>query len=50
MQTDMHDLIENYIDDHTDDVSPLLTDLLTETETLTGLARWSIEQRTNSNP
>jgi caffeoyl-CoA O-methyltransferase len=42
MQTDMHDLIESYIDEYTDDVSPLLTDLLAETETLTGLARWSI--------
>lgn len=42
METDMHDRIESYIDDHTDDVSPLLQDLLAQTESLTGFARWSI--------
>ena len=42
MDTDMHDRVERYIDDHTDDVSPLLQDLMVQTESLTGLARWSI--------
>ena len=42
MDTDMHDCVERYIDDHTDDVSPLLQDLMQKTESLTGLARWSI--------
>jgi caffeoyl-CoA O-methyltransferase len=42
MEIDMHDVIDRYIDAHTDDVSPLLGDLLTETETLTGRSRWSI--------
>lgn len=42
MDTDLHDRIESYIDDHTDDVSPLLQDLMAQTESLTGLARWSI--------
>jgi caffeoyl-CoA O-methyltransferase len=34
--------IEKYIDDHTDDISPLLLDLLDETEEVTGVSRWSI--------
>ncbi len=42
MDTDMHDCVERYIDDHTDDVSPLLQDLMQKTESLTGRARWSI--------
>jgi caffeoyl-CoA O-methyltransferase len=42
MEADMHDLIEHYIDEYTDDVSPLLQDLMAQTETLTGFARWSI--------
>ena len=42
MDTDMHDRVESYIDEHTDDVSPLLQDLMAQTESLTGLARWSI--------
>jgi caffeoyl-CoA O-methyltransferase len=42
MEIDMHDVIDRYINAHTDDVSPLLDDLLTETETLTGRSRWSI--------
>ncbi len=33
---------EKYIDDHTDDVSPLLRELVEETEEVTGLSRWSI--------
>jgi caffeoyl-CoA O-methyltransferase len=35
-------IIENYIAEHTDDVSPLLQDLLKETEAITGRSRWSI--------
>jgi len=35
-------LIEKYIDDHTDDISPLLLDLLDETEEVTGVSSWSI--------
>jgi caffeoyl-CoA O-methyltransferase len=35
-------IIEEYIDKHTDDVSPLLQNLLKETESITGLSRWSI--------
>jgi caffeoyl-CoA O-methyltransferase len=35
-------LIENYMAEHTDEVSPLLQDLLKETETITGRSRWSI--------
>jgi caffeoyl-CoA O-methyltransferase len=35
-------LIEKYIDDHTDDISALLLDLLDETEEVTGVSRWSI--------
>ncbi len=38
----MHDAIERYIDDHTDDISPLLQKLLAETQRITGLSRWSI--------
>ncbi|MGD8293033.1 MAG: O-methyltransferase [Desulfobacterales bacterium] len=42
MEVDMNEIIESYVDDHTDDLSNLLTDLLAETETLTGRSRWSI--------
>ena len=42
METEIPDTIERYIDDHTDDISPLLQELLTETEKITGLSRWSI--------
>ena len=42
METGIHDRIEHYIDEHTDDVSPLLRELLAQTENLTGFARWSI--------
>ena len=34
--------IDKYIDDHTDNISPLLRDLFEETEQVTGLSRWSI--------
>ncbi|UCE53752.1 MAG: class I SAM-dependent methyltransferase [Desulfobacterales bacterium] len=42
MKADIRDVIDDYIDAHTDDVSSLLQDLMQETEKLTGLARWSI--------
>jgi caffeoyl-CoA O-methyltransferase len=42
MGVDMQDVIDRYIDDHTDDILPLLQDLLAETEKHTGLSRWSI--------
>ena len=42
MEQDQNSLIENYIAEHTDEVSPLLQDLVKETETLTGRSRWSI--------
>jgi caffeoyl-CoA O-methyltransferase len=42
VEKDLDLIIENYIADHTDDVSPLLLDLLKETETITGRSRWSI--------
>ena len=37
-------IIENYIAEHTDDISPLLQHLLKETEAITGRSRWSIGQ------
>lgn len=42
METEFNALTEKYIDDHTDDVSPLLQELVEETEDATGLSRWSI--------
>jgi caffeoyl-CoA O-methyltransferase len=42
MQVDMAKVIENYVDAHTDDVSPLLQELMAETEKLTGRSFWSI--------
>lgn len=42
MQADMAEIIENYVDVHTDDLSILLEDLLAETEKITGRSRWSI--------
>jgi len=35
-------MIEDYIDEHTDDISPLLQNLLKETEAITRHSRWSI--------
>lgn len=35
-------MVENYIAEHTDDISPLLQDLLRETEAITQHSRWSI--------
>jgi len=42
MKEDIGTIIEQYIDEHTDDVSPLLQQLIHETEEKTGRARWSI--------
>ena len=42
MEVDMADIIESYVDAHTDDLSDLLEDLLAETESITGRSRWSI--------
>ena len=42
MNNDLASTIERYIDDHTDPMSPLLFELMTETEKKTGLARWSV--------
>lgn len=42
MEKNLSAFIEKYIDDHTDDFSPLLLDLLDETEEVTGVSRWSI--------
>ena len=42
MEVDMAEIIEDYVDAHTDDLSHLLEDLLTETESITGHSRWSI--------
>ncbi|MBT8370192.1 MAG: class I SAM-dependent methyltransferase [Deltaproteobacteria bacterium] len=42
MDVDMAEIVENYVNAHTDDVSLLLDDLLVETEKVTGRSRWSI--------
>ena len=42
MEKNLSALIEKYIDDHTDDISQLLLDLLDETEEVTGVSSWSI--------
>ncbi len=42
MEADMAEIIENYVDAHTDDLSILQEDLLAETEKITGRSRWSI--------
>jgi caffeoyl-CoA O-methyltransferase len=42
MEADITDIIENYVDAHTDDVSSLLEALVAETENMTGRAFWSI--------
>lgn len=42
METKFDAVTDKYIDDHTDDVSPLLRELVEETEAVTGLSRWSI--------
>jgi len=40
--TEFNAVTDKYSDDHTDDVSPLLRELVEETEEVTGLSRWSI--------
>jgi caffeoyl-CoA O-methyltransferase len=42
MKEDLEAVVDRYIDEHTDDVSPLLRQLIVETEEKTGRARWSI--------
>jgi caffeoyl-CoA O-methyltransferase len=42
METEFHQIIEEYMDAHTDDVSPLLEELVEETEKITGHSDWSI--------
>ena len=42
MKNDLAATVARYIDDHTDPISPLLFELMAETEEKTGLARWSI--------
>jgi caffeoyl-CoA O-methyltransferase len=42
MEAEMAKIIEAYADAHTDDLSHLLEDLLTETESITGRSHWSI--------
>jgi caffeoyl-CoA O-methyltransferase len=42
MHCDMAKVIENYVDAHTDDLPPLLQELMAETEKMTGRAFWSI--------
>jgi caffeoyl-CoA O-methyltransferase len=42
MHADMAKVIENYVDAHTDDLPPLLQELMAETEKMTGRAFWSI--------
>jgi caffeoyl-CoA O-methyltransferase len=42
MEAELVNVVEDYVDAHTDDVSLLLEELLTETESITGRSRWSI--------
>jgi caffeoyl-CoA O-methyltransferase len=42
MEVDMAEIIERYVNAHTDNLSDLLEDLLVETESITGRSRWSI--------
>ena len=42
MENELSAVIEKYIDDHTDDLSPLLAELVNETEKATGRSWWSI--------
>ena len=42
MDAELAEIVENYVDTHTDDVSFLLEELLAETEKITGRSRWSI--------
>jgi caffeoyl-CoA O-methyltransferase len=42
MDSEFHEILEQYVDAHTDDASPLLNALMAETQEITGLSRWSI--------
>ena len=42
MEAELARIVEDYVDTHTDDVSTLLEELLTETEKITGRSRWSV--------
>jgi caffeoyl-CoA O-methyltransferase len=42
MEAELAKIVEDYVDTHTDDVSTLLEELLTETEKITGRSRWSV--------
>jgi len=42
VEKDLGAITEEYIEDHTDDIPPLLSTLIDETEKVTGLSRWSI--------
>ena len=42
MDAELANIIGDYVDAHTDDVSPLLEELIAETENITGRAFWSI--------
>jgi caffeoyl-CoA O-methyltransferase len=42
MDADIANIIENYVDAHTDDVALLLDELMAETEKITGRSFWSI--------
>ena len=42
MEKDLDAICEKYIDEHTDEISPLLLELIDETEEVTGVSRWSI--------
>jgi len=42
VEKDLDAITEKYIEDHTDDISALLLELIDETEEVTGLSRWSI--------
>ncbi|MCP4429960.1 MAG: hypothetical protein GY806_03190 [Gammaproteobacteria bacterium] len=42
MEKDLGAITEEYIEEHTDDIPPLLSTLIDETEKVTGLSRWSI--------
>ena len=42
MDREIDEILEHYVETHTDDVSPLLRALLAETQKITGLSRWSI--------
>ena len=42
MEAELAKIVEDYVETHTDDVSTLLEELLTETEKITGRSRWSV--------